>query len=65
MVDAQSKIKKVAVQVMDNTAGLFYVVTQGLKAGDKIVLESSGNLQDGTVIKTNEVSAASVYGNLK
>ncbi|WP_290307778.1 efflux RND transporter periplasmic adaptor subunit [Mucilaginibacter flavus] len=65
VVDAQNKIKNVAIQVMDNTADLFYVVTQGLKAGDKIVLESSGNLQDGTVIKTNEVSAASVYGNLK
>ncbi|MCS3735094.1 efflux RND transporter periplasmic adaptor subunit [Mucilaginibacter dorajii] len=65
VVDAQNKIKNVAIQVMDNTAGLFYVVTQGLKAGDKIILESSGNLQDGTVIKTNVVSAASVYGNLK
>jgi membrane fusion protein (multidrug efflux system) len=65
VVDAQNKIKNVAIQVMDNTAGLFYVVTQGLKAGDKIILESSGNLQDGTVIKANEVSASSVYGNLK
>lgn len=64
-VDDQNKIKNVAVKVMDNTAGQFYVVTEGLKAGDKIVLESSGNLQDGTVIKPNEVSTQSVYGGVK
>jgi membrane fusion protein (multidrug efflux system) len=65
VVDNQNKIKNVAIKVMDNTAGQFYVVTDGLKAGDKIILESSGNLQDGTPIKPNEVSAASVYGNVK
>jgi membrane fusion protein (multidrug efflux system) len=61
----QHKIKNVAIKVMDNTAGQFYVVTDGLKAGDKIVLESSGNLQDGTEIKPNEVSAGSVYNGVK
>jgi membrane fusion protein (multidrug efflux system) len=65
VVDNQHKIKNVAIKVMDNTAGQFYVVTDGLKAGDKIVLESSGNLQDGTEIKPNEVSAGSVYGGVK
>jgi len=65
VVDNQHKIKNVAIKVMDNTAGQFYVVTDGLKAGDKIVLESSGNLQDGTEIKPNEVSAGSVYGSVK
>ncbi|TSD64189.1 efflux RND transporter periplasmic adaptor subunit [Inquilinus sp. KBS0705] len=65
VVDSQNKIKNIAIKVMDNTAGQFYVVTEGLKAGDKIILESSGNLQDGTTIKPNLVSAASVYGDLK
>jgi membrane fusion protein (multidrug efflux system) len=65
LVDKQNKIKNVAIQVMDNTAGQFYVVTDGLHAGDKIVLESANNLPDGTTIKPNPVSAASVYGNLK
>jgi membrane fusion protein (multidrug efflux system) len=65
LVDAQNKVKNVAVKAMDNTAGQFYVVTGGLKAGDKIILESSGNLPDGTTIKPNIVSAASVYGDLK
>jgi membrane fusion protein (multidrug efflux system) len=46
---------------MDNTAGQFYVVTEGLKAGDKIILESSGNMQDGTAIKPNPVSAGNRF----
>ena len=65
VVDAQNKVKNVSVKVMDNTAGQFYIVTDGLKAGDKIILESSGNIPDGTSIKPNVVSAASVYGDLK
>ena len=65
LVDKQNKIKNVAIQVMDNTAGQFYVVTDGLHAGDKIVLQSANNLPDGTTIKVNPVSEASVYGNLK
>jgi len=65
LVDKQNKIKNVAIQVMDNTAGQFYVVTDGLHAGDKIVLQSANNLPDGTTIKPNPVNEASVYGNLK
>jgi membrane fusion protein (multidrug efflux system) len=65
VVDSKNKIKNIAISVMDNTAGQFYVVTEGLHAGDKIVLESSNNLRDGTAIKPTNVSAASVYGNLK
>jgi membrane fusion protein (multidrug efflux system) len=65
VVDNKNQVKNVAIQVMDNTAGQFYVVTDGLHAGDKIILGSSNNLRDGTTIKPNEVSAASVYGNLK
>ena len=65
VVDSKNKIKNVAIKVMDNTAGQFYVVTEGLHAGDKIVLESSSNLRDSTTIKPTEVGAASVYGNLK
>lgn len=65
VVDAQKKVKNTAIDVMDNTEGQFYVVTGGLKAGDVIILESSGNLKDGTVIKPTPVSAQSVYGDIK
>ncbi|MDN3546833.1 efflux RND transporter periplasmic adaptor subunit [Mucilaginibacter aquaedulcis] len=65
LVDKQNKVKNVAIKVMDNTAGQFYVVTEGLQAGDKIVLESANNLRDGTPVKPVNVSDGSVYGSLK
>ncbi|WP_109606927.1 efflux RND transporter periplasmic adaptor subunit [Mucilaginibacter oryzae] len=65
VVDAQKKVKNTAIDVMDNTERQFYVVTGGLKPGDVIILESSGNLKDGTVIKPTPVSAQSVYGDIK
>jgi membrane fusion protein (multidrug efflux system) len=65
VVDAQKKVKNTAIEAMDNTEGQFYVVTGGVKPGDVIILESGGNLKDGTVIKPTPVSAQSVYGNTK
>lgn len=65
VVDAQNKVKNTAVKIMDNTAGQFYVVTDGLKTGDKIILESSGSIADGTTIKPNPVSASTVYSGVK
>jgi membrane fusion protein (multidrug efflux system) len=65
VVDKQNKIKNQVITVMDNAPGQFYVVTSGLKAGDKVVIESVANLPDGTAIKPNDVSAESVYKNLK
>ncbi|AMR34483.1 efflux transporter periplasmic adaptor subunit [Mucilaginibacter sp. PAMC 26640] len=65
VVGAQNKVKSTAIKVMDNTAGQFYVVTGGLKTGDKIVLESSGNIKDGTVIKPEAANDATVYRELK
>ena len=50
---------------MDNAPGQFYVVTGGIKSGDKIIAESVNNLRDDTEIKPVEVSAASVYKDLK
>ncbi len=64
LVDDKNKIKNVAIAVMDNTPGQFYVVTDGLKNGDRIIAEGANNLKDGTEIKPAEVSAASVYQGL-
>jgi membrane fusion protein (multidrug efflux system) len=65
VVDQENKIRNVAITVMDNTPGQFYVVTDGLKTGDKIIVESVNNLKDGTVIKPAEVSAEVIYKDLK
>ena len=65
LLDNKNKVKNVAITVMDNTAGQFFVVTDGLHAGDKVIIESATNLADGTEIKPNEVTDASVYKELK
>ena len=65
VVDNHNKIKNVAITVNDNAPGQFFIVTSGLKGGDKVVIESVSNLRDDTEIKPDEVDAASVYKGLK
>ncbi|MDB5200375.1 MAG: hypothetical protein JWO92_2338 [Chitinophagaceae bacterium] len=52
------------IQVNSNTPGHSYVVQQGLKPGDKIVVEGIGNLREGLAIKPQPVNADSVYRSL-
>jgi len=65
VINSQNKVKNVAITVMDNTPGQFYVVTGGIKSGDKIIAESVNNLKDDTEIKPVEVSPEVVYKDLK
>ncbi|WP_316822857.1 efflux RND transporter periplasmic adaptor subunit [Pedobacter gandavensis] len=65
VVDKDGKTKSTAISVMKNTAGTYFVVEEGLKAGDKIVLEGVATLKDDTQIKVNPVSEAVVYADLK
>ncbi|SHG21783.1 efflux RND transporter periplasmic adaptor subunit [Pedobacter caeni] len=65
VVDKDGKTKNVAITVLQNTAGNFYVIQDGLKAGDKIVLEGVATLKDGTPIKATATSAETVYADLK
>ncbi|PST84939.1 efflux RND transporter periplasmic adaptor subunit [Pedobacter yulinensis] len=64
-VDQTGAVKAVEIEIMANTKGNFYVVTKGLKAGDKIVLEGFSGLKDGTKIKAEERPADSVFAELK
>lgn len=57
-------VKNTEIEVMELTKGNFYVVTRGLKAGDKIVLEGFQSLKDGTEIKPEEKSADSIYSEI-
>ena len=65
LVDKDGKTKGVAITVLQNTAGNFYVIQDGLKAGDRIVLEGVATLKDGTPIKATAASAETVYADLK
>jgi membrane fusion protein (multidrug efflux system) len=65
MVDAQNKVKNVAITVSDDTPGQYYIVTSGLKAGDKFIAEEANNIKDGTQIKSVEANADAVYKGLQ
>jgi len=64
-VDKQNKVKNVAITVMENTPGQFYIVTGGLQSGDRIIAEGANNIKDGRAVKPVEVSAESVYKGLE
>ncbi|SER12709.1 efflux RND transporter periplasmic adaptor subunit [Pedobacter rhizosphaerae] len=60
-----SKVISTEIEIMDLAKDKFYVVTKGLKQGDKVVLEGFQSLKDGTKIKPEEQSADAVYADLK
>ncbi|MGY3054446.1 membrane fusion protein (multidrug efflux system) [Pedobacter sp. UYEF25] len=60
-----SKVVNTEIEVMDLTQAKFYVVTKGLKAGQKIVLEGFQGLKDGTKIKPQEKNVDSVYKEIR
>lgn len=60
-----AKVVSTEIQVMELTKGNFYVVTKGLKAGDKVVLEGFQSLKDGTAIKPEELNTDSVFATIK
>ncbi|HVW98333.1 MAG TPA: efflux RND transporter periplasmic adaptor subunit [Mucilaginibacter sp.] len=65
LIDSANKVKNVAINVRENTPGQYFIVTDGVKAGDRVIAESVNNLRDGTEIKPVPVSADVVYKNLK
>ncbi|TDG37065.1 efflux RND transporter periplasmic adaptor subunit [Pedobacter changchengzhani] len=60
-----AKVISTPIEVMQITKGKFYVVTKGLKVGDKVVLEGFQSLKDGTKIKPEEKNTDSVYSEIK
>lgn len=60
-----AKVVNTPIEIMEIGVGKFYVVTKGLKAGDKVVLEGFQSLRDGTKIKPEEKNTDSVYAEIK
>ena len=60
-----AKVVNTPIEIMKIAAGKFYVVTKGLKPGDKVVLEGFQSLRDGTKIKPEEKNTDSVYAAIK
>lgn len=61
LVGDSSKVKSVEIKIKDNDDGQFYVVEEGLKSGDKIVLEGVATLREGSEIDARIVNSDSVY----
>jgi len=65
VIGDSAKVVSTPVEIMQITKGKFYVVTKGLKVGDKVVLEGFQSLKDGTKIKPQELNADSLYAEVK
>lgn len=65
LVSDSNTVSNTNVEVMEITKGNFYVVTNGLKAGDKIVVEGFASLKDGVKIKPDVQATDSVFVELK
>ncbi len=65
MVNDSNKVISNEIEIMDTPAGQYFVVTNGLKAGDRVIYESTGALQDSTAIKPDLLPENKVYDNLK
>lgn len=61
LVNAKGLVKSTEIEVMDLTAGQFYVVTSGLKVGDKVVYDGNSSLKDSATVKPQEMDANKVY----
>ena len=59
------KTRNANITILDNSAGNYYVVTEGLKAGDEIVLEGVASLKEGSEIKPVNQQPETVYADLK
>ncbi len=60
-----AKVVNTEIQIKEITKGNFYVVTSGLKTGDKIVFEGFQSLKDGTKIKPVALNRDSVFAEIK
>ena len=58
VVGADNKVVNTAIEVLPLTDGLNYVVSRGLRAGDRVVTEGMSSLQDGQLIQPRPVAAA-------
>lgn len=65
VVDKDNKTKGVAITTSPTSNGKYFIVENGLKTGDKIVLEGVAAIKNDTEIKASEESAETVYADLK
>lgn len=65
LVNDTGGVKSTNIEIMELTKGNYYVVTKGLKAGDKFILEGFASLKDGDKVKPAPKPADSVFAEAK
>ena len=61
LVSDSATVKSVEIKIRPNSGGRYFVVEEGLKAGDKIVLEGVAGLRENMTIKPRQVNTDSVF----
>lgn len=61
VVGKDNYVVSVPVTTTANDNGQFFIVKEGLKAGDRVVLEGVSTLKDSTLVRPREVRADSLY----
>ncbi len=64
VVSDSGEVNSVEIKIRNNSGGQYFVVTAGLKPGEKIVLQGVASLREGAAIKPNPVNADSLYRQL-
>jgi membrane fusion protein (multidrug efflux system) len=65
VMDGNGVVNSREIRIMDLSAGHFYVVTEGLKEGETVVLDGASNLKDGMTISGDTKTGASAYQELE
>ncbi len=63
-VGQDNKVTAVPIIASSSDGGHYFFVTEGLKAGDRVVLEGVSSLRDGMTIIPKEANAVSYYGRI-
>lgn len=61
VLESTGTVKSTEIKTSESSNGQFFVVQQGLRPGDKIIIEGVASLQDGAPVKARPVPADSLY----
>lgn len=65
VVSSDNKVAAVNFKYIPSDDGKYFIVTGGLKTGDRVVMEGVSSLKDGNMIIPKETDAASYYRDFK
>lgn len=61
IVESTGTVRSSEIKTMEGGNGQYFVVTDGVKPGEKIVLEGVATLKEGALVKPREANADSIY----